>query len=73
MLALPKLPGVEDSDKIDEEQRLVQMSCVIPLESINLVCSIGVLVKYIEKNRLSNELEDKTERIPILAIRNFSL
>ena len=73
MLALPKLPGVENSDKLDDEQRLVQMSCVIPLESINLVCSIGVLVKYVEKNRLGNELEDKTERIPILAVRNFSL
>ena len=73
LLALPKLPGVENYDVIDEEQKLVQMSCVIPLDSINLVCSIGVLVKYVEKNRFGTELEDQTERIPLLAIRNFSL
>lgn len=58
---------------LDEEQRLVQMSCVIPLESINLVCSVGALVKYVEKNRLGTELEDKTARIPILAVKTFSL
>ena len=58
---------------IDEEQRLVQMSCMIPLESVNLICSVGVIVKYVERNRLGTELEDKTARIPILAVKNFSL
>ena len=73
MLAIPKLPGVLPSYVIDEEQRMVQISCVIPLESLNLVCSVGILMKYVEKNRLGAELEDKTERIPLLAIKNFSL
>lgn len=73
LLGLSKLPGVDKPDMLDEEQKLVQMSSVIPLDSINLVCSIGVLVKYVEKHRLGIELDDKTERLPILAIKNFSL
>lgn len=73
LLALSKLPGMDKHDVLDEEQRLVQISSVIPLDSINLVCSVGVLVKYVEKHRLGTELDDKTERIPILAIKNFSL
>ena len=73
LLSLPKLPGVDNSDMIDEEQRLVQLSCVIPLESVNLVCSVGALVKYVENNRFGTELEDKAARIPILAVKNFSL
>lgn len=73
LLALPKLPGVDNSDIVDEEQTLVQMSSVIPLESVNLVCSVGVLIKHVERKRLGTELEDKTARIPILAVKNFSL
>ena len=73
LLGLSKLPGADKPDTLDEEQKLVQISSVIPLDSINLICSIGVLLKYVEKHRLGIELDDKTERIPILAIKNFSL
>ena len=73
LLALPKLPGVDKSDMIDEEQRLIQLSSVIPLECVNLVSSVGALVKYVEKQRLGTELEDRATRIPILAVKNFSL
>lgn len=58
---------------IDEEQRLIQLSSVIPLESVNLVSSVGALVKYVEKKRFGTELEDKATRIPILAVKIFSL
>lgn len=72
-MALSQLPGVDKLDVVDEEQRLVQMSSVIPMDCINLVCCVGVLLKYLEKHRVGAELEDLGGQVPILAIRSFTL
>ena len=37
------------------------------------VRSLGVLMKYLEKKRVGFELEESGVRVPILAIRRFSL
>ena len=60
-------------DTNNEEQRLVQISSVIPLDAVNMVRSIGVLVKYLEKKRVGIQLEETSERVPILAIKMYSL
>ena len=90
------LPGV--NPKGSAEEKLVQVSSLLPLESVNLVrllteclhtvCSIfplppsppppkvrsvGALLKYVDKKRLGVELEDEGVRVPILAVKHFSL
>ena len=60
-------------EELTDEQRQVYVSSVIPLDSVNMVRSLGVLLKFIEKRRLGVELEDRGVRVPILAVRHFSL
>ena len=58
---------------LSDEQRLVQVSSLLPLDSVNMVRALGVLLKYVDKRRLGVELEDSTVHVPILALRHFSL
>ncbi|KAL5486410.1 hypothetical protein EMCRGX_G018880 [Ephydatia muelleri] len=65
------LPGVPTN--ATAEQRHILVSSLLPTESLNMVRSIGALLKYVEKKRLGVELEDTSVPVPILALRNFSL
>ncbi len=49
------------------------VSSLIQLDSVNMVRALGVLLKYIDKRRLGVELEDRSVRVPILALKHFSL
>lgn len=65
--------GVGQWEELNDEQRQVCVSSVLPLECVNMVRALGVLLKYIDKRRLGVELEDQGIRVPILALRHFSL
>ena len=103
LLSVARLPGV--NPEASPEERLVQVSSLLPLDAVNLVRdfsnivwksslednlllssppppflpslpqvrSVGALLKYIEKKRLGVELEDEGVRVPILAVKHFSL
>ncbi len=58
---------------LSDEQHLVLVSSLIQLDSVNMVRALGVLLKYIDKRRLGVELEDRSVRVPILALKHFSL
>ena len=65
--------GVGRWEELNDEQRQVCVSSVLPLECVNMVRALGVLLKYIDKRRLGVELEEQGVRVPILALRHFSL
>ncbi len=65
------LPGV-DKDA-SEHQKLLQISALMNLHAELMVRSAGVLLKFVEKRRLGIELEECTARVPLLAVKNFSL
>ena len=60
-------------EELTDEQHQVCVSSVLPLESVNMVRALGVLLKYVDKRRLGVELEERGVRVPILALRHFSL
>lgn len=65
--------GVGKWEELNDEQRQICVSSVLPLESVNMVRALGVLLKFIDKRRLGVELEDRGIRVPVLALRHFSL
>ncbi|XP_064386195.1 mutS protein homolog 5-like [Halichondria panicea] len=65
------LPGVDK--EASEHQKLLQISGLIDLRAELMVRSAGVLLKFVEKRRLGIELEECTARVPLLAVKNFSL
>jgi DNA mismatch repair protein MSH5 len=60
-------------EELSDEQRQICVSSLLPLESVNMVRALGVLLKFIDKRRLGVELEEQGVRVPILALRHFSL
>ena len=70
-------PGVSKElgawESLSEEQRLVCVSSMLPLESPNMVRALGALLKFAESRRLGVELEDKSVRVPILVLKYFTL
>ena len=65
--------GAGQWEELTDEQRQVCVSSLLPLESVNMVRALGVLLKYVDKRRLGVELEEHVVRVPILALRYFSL
>ncbi len=65
------LPGVDK--EAGEHQRLLQVTSLIDLRCELVVRSAGVLIKYVEKRRLGMELEEATARVPLLAVKSFTL
>ena len=70
-------PGISKEvgawEELGEEQRQVCVSSLLPLESVNMVRALGGLLKFIDQRRLGVELEDRAVRVPILALRHFTL
>ena len=60
-------------EELNDEQRLVLVSSLVQLDCVNMVRAMGVLLKYVDKRRLGVELEDRTVRVPILALKHFTL
>ena len=60
-------------EELNDELRQVCVSSLVPLESVNMVRALGVLLKFVDKRRLGVELEERGVRVPILALRHFSL
>ncbi len=65
--------GVGKWEELNDEQRQIFISSLIPLDSVNMVRSLGALFKFVDKRRLGVELEDASIRVPILALHHFSL
>ncbi len=70
-------PGVSKEvgpwEELGDEQRQVCVSSLLPLESVNMVRALGALLKFIDQRRLGVELEDRAMRVPILALKHFTL
>jgi len=64
---------VGEWEELSDEQRLVLVSSLVQLDYVNMVRAMGVLLKYVDKRRLGVELEDRTVRVPILALKHFTL
>uniref|UniRef100_A0A1X7T169 DNA mismatch repair protein MutS core domain-containing protein n=1 Tax=Amphimedon queenslandica TaxID=400682 RepID=A0A1X7T169_AMPQE len=56
-----------------EKEREVRISSIIPMDSSNMVRSIGALLKYLDKKRIGIELEDIGTHVPILSVKRFTL
>ena len=76
MISYP-FPGISKEvgpwEELSEEQRQVCVASLLPLESTNMVRALGALLKFIDSKRLGAELEDRGTRVPILALRHFTL
>ncbi|XP_077981938.1 mutS protein homolog 5-like [Glandiceps talaboti] len=67
-LNLPCIP-----EHYTENERVIYMSSLVPFEQVNMIRSMGALLKYLDKKRIGVELEDQSVRVPVLALKTFSL
>ncbi|XP_013398574.1 mutS protein homolog 5 [Lingula anatina] len=65
------LPGIPDH--FDESQKTLYLSSLVPMDCTNMVRATGALLKYLEKCRVGVELEGADVRVPVLALKTFSL
>ncbi|CAH1773170.1 unnamed protein product [Owenia fusiformis] len=65
---LPSIPN-----HFTESERTLHMSSLVPFDNICMVRAVGGLLKFLDKKRVGIELESTETRVPILAMRTFSL
>ncbi|XP_074643458.1 mutS protein homolog 5-like [Tubulanus polymorphus] len=65
---LPSIP-----EHYTETERTIHVSSLVPFDNVNMVRATGALLKFLEKNRIGVELEDAEVRVPIIALKVFSL
>ncbi|XP_028412976.1 mutS protein homolog 5-like isoform X1 [Dendronephthya gigantea] len=71
ILALNVLPSLPQH--YTETERMMHLGSIVPFENTNMVKATGALIKYIDKKRIGVELEDIETKVPILALKTFSL
>ncbi|XP_065905616.1 mutS protein homolog 5-like [Dysidea avara] len=71
ILSLANFPGVPAH--YTDEERQIYITSVIAFENPCMVRTLGALLKYMDKKRIGVELEGVNVRVPILAVKSFSL
>ncbi|XP_062522502.1 mutS protein homolog 5-like isoform X2 [Corticium candelabrum] len=56
-----------------DKERSIYSTSLLPMDSANTIRCLGALCKYLDKHRVNVELETSDVRVPILAVKTFSL
>uniref|UniRef100_A0A7M5XA94 Uncharacterized protein n=1 Tax=Clytia hemisphaerica TaxID=252671 RepID=A0A7M5XA94_9CNID len=70
ILSMSGLPGL--TDQMDDEDRHLYFSSRIAFEDTNMICSVGSLLRHLDRVRPGVELETDTP-VPILFMKIFAL
>ncbi|XP_032221965.2 mutS protein homolog 5 isoform X2 [Nematostella vectensis] len=71
IIALNGLPGMPQH--FTDMERTIYMTSLVPFDNVNMVRAAGALLKYLEKKRFGQELEDPDVHVPILDLVVFSI
>ncbi|XP_014674149.1 PREDICTED: mutS protein homolog 5-like [Priapulus caudatus] len=65
--------NLQGMESMSDDKRLLYMSSLINFDNINMVKAAGGLLKYLDKMRVGVQLEDNAVKVPVLALKFFSL
>lgn len=68
-----KLKVFDDLNLTEENERYIYFKTFLNFESQFMIRSMGALVKYLDKNRINVQLEERSIMTPIFAFKSISL
>eukprot|EP00117_Sycon_ciliatum_P044016 scpid29967/ scgid31801/ MutS protein homolog 5 len=71
LMTLTTLPGLKDD--MTEDERMIYMTSLVPMDNINMVQASGALIKYLDRKRVGVELDDPHIPVPIMSLKVCSV
>ncbi|XP_068106499.1 mutS protein homolog 5 isoform X2 [Hyperolius riggenbachi] len=56
---------------LSDSEKILHLSSIIPFDCPLMVCTLGGLLKYIDRHRIGIQLEDSNVGVPILSLRKY--
>ncbi|XP_056396503.1 mutS protein homolog 5 isoform X2 [Hyla sarda] len=56
---------------LTESEKILHLSSILPFDCPLMVCSLGGLLKFLDRRRIGIELEDSSVQVPILSIKKY--